>query len=297
MKRAISLTVFMAAAAALFVQVFAACAANLPAATHAHGADTHAADKSAAYTHAAEPEPQQGNEFRWREALAAGRVVEIKGVNGNVEATGAPGREVEVVAVKRARRSNPEDVRIEVVRHADGVTICAVYPSVEGRAANTCAPGDGGRMNVQNNDVTVNFTVRVPAGVRFNGQTVNGRVEANNLSADVDARTVNGGINVSTTGLARAATVNGSITVVMGRADWADGLEFKTVNGGIDLSFPASLNAQVEAKTLNGEISTDFPMTVTGTVSRRRLTGTIGGGGRDLRLETVNGSVQIRRAS
>ena len=152
-------------------------------------------------------------------------------------------------------------------------------------------------MSVNNNDVSVNFTVRVPAGVNFNGYTVNGKVSANNLSGDVEAKTVNGGINISTTGLARAQTVNGSITVVMGRADGADDIEFKTVNGSIEVSAPASLNARVEAKTLNGEITTDFPITVQGTFSRRRLSGTIGGGGRELRLETVNGSVQIRRAS
>jgi DUF4097 and DUF4098 domain-containing protein YvlB len=243
-------------------------------------------------TLAARPQPQ--SEFRWHEPLAAGRVIEIKGINGNVEAAPAAGGEVEVVAVKRARHSNPEDVRVEVVRHAEGVTICAVYPNPGGEP-NTCTPGDGGRSNVRNNDTSVDFTVRVPAGVRFTGKTVNGQVEAENLSADVEARTVNGNVNVTTTGLARAATVNGSITVSMGRADWTDELEFKTVNGGIDLSMPASLSAQVQVKTVNGDISTDFPMTVTGTVSKRRLNGTIGSGGRDLRLETVNGSVQLRR--
>ena len=270
MKRTVTLTVVAAALAAL------AAFANGTGRTHA-------------------AQPQQQAEFRWHEPLAAGRVIEIKGINGNVEATPAAGGEVEVVAVKRARRSNPEDVRIEVVRHGEGVTICAVYPTPEGREPNTCSPGPNDRSNVQNNDTSVNFTVRVPAGVRFTGKTVNGKVDAENLSADVEARTVNGGINVSTTGLARATTVNGSIRVVMGRADWTDELEFKTVNGGIDLSVPASLSAQVQVKTLNGDISTDFPMTVTGTFSKRRLSGTVGAGGRDLSIETVNGSVQLRR--
>jgi len=237
---------------------------------------------------------QQQSEFRWHEPLAAGRVIEIKGINGNVEATPATGGEVEVVAVKRARRSNPDDVRIEVVRHAEGVLICAVYPNPGGEP-NTCELNNS-RSQVRDNDTSVNFTVRVPAGVRFTGKTVNGKVDAENLSADVEARTVNGGINVSTTGLARATTVNGSIRVLMGRADWTDELVFKTVNGGIDLSVPASLSAQVQVKTLNGDISTDFPMTVTGTFSKRRLTGTVGAGGRDLSIETVNGSVQLRRS-
>jgi len=278
MKRTVTLTAVVTAVAALaaFAQGFAASATRTPT---------------------FEPPQQQSADFRWHEPLAAGRVIEIKGINGNVEATPAAGGEVEVVAVKRSRRGNPDDVRIEVVRHAEGVTICAVYPNVEGREPNTCAPGPNGRSNVQNNDTSVNFIVRVPAGVRFTGKTVNGSVEANDLSADVETRTVNGNINVSTKGLARATTVNGSITVVMGRADWTDELEFKTVNGGIDLSVPASLSAQVQVKTLNGDITTDFPMTVTGTFSKRRLNGTVGSGGRDLLLETVNGSVQLRRAS
>ena len=241
-------------------------------------------------------EPEQ-SEFRWHGALAAGRLIEIKGVNGSVEAEPASGGEVEVLAVKRARRSNPDDVRIEVVQHAEGVTICAVYPSADGHEPNTCAPGPNHHSSVMNNDTSVNFTVRVPAGVRFTGHTVNGKVSAENLSADVEAMTVNGSINVSTTGLARAHTVNGSITASMGRADWEGEMEFKTVNGGIDVSFPSGLSAEVEAKTLNGEITSDFPLTVQGRFSRRHMTGTIGGGGRELRLETVNGSVQIRRAS
>jgi hypothetical protein len=287
MKRAINLTGLVAVLLpALLAQAVGACAYG--------GASAGTGDDGYA---SAAPAAQQSGDFRWRGALAAGRVVEIKGINGRVEAAPASGGEVEVVAEKRARRSNPADVRVEVVEHAEGVTICAVYPSVEGQRPNVCAPGEGGHMSVRNNDVEVNFIVRVPAGVRFHGRTVNGDVEATGLTADVDATTVNGSINVSTAGLASAKTVNGSITAAMGRADWSDGLEFKTVNGAIELSLPASLSAEVEAETINGDIQTDFPLTVTGRFSKRRLTGTIGGGGRELRLKTVNGSVHIRRAA
>jgi hypothetical protein len=284
MKRAISLSLLVALAAfVLLVQMAGAFSFRSAEVFHARAAGSSTAVEQ--------------NEWRWHGALTAGRVIEIKGVNGSVEAEPSTGSEVEVIATKRARRSDPDDVRIEVVQHGDGVTICAVYPNVEGREPNTCAPGNSSHMSTRDNDTSVNFSVRVPAGVRFKGHTVNGKVEADNMTADVEATTVNGSINVSTTGLARAHTVNGSITAVMGRADWTDGLEFKTVNGGINLSFPASLSAEVEAKTLNGEITSDFPLTVTGRFSKRRLSGTIGGGGRELHLETVNGSVQIRRAS
>jgi hypothetical protein len=284
MKRAISLSILaVLAVTALLVQVTGAYNTRTPEVFHAHASGSS-------------PVAEQ-NEWRWHGALGAGRVIEIKGVNGSVEAEPSSGGEVEVVATKRARRSDPDDVRIEVVQHGDGVTICAVYPNVIRQEPNTCEPGDNGHMNVRDNDTNVNFVVRVPAGVRFTGHTVNGKVEADNMTADVEATTVNGSINVSTTGLARAQTVNGSITAVMGRADWSQELEFNTVNGGIDLSFPAGLSTEVEAKTLNGEITSDFPLTVTGRFSKRHLSGTIGSGGRELRLETVNGSVQIRRAS
>ncbi len=234
-------------------------------------------------------------DFRWHGAVAQGRSIEIKGVNGNVRAEPSGSNEVEVVAEKQARRDNPDDVRIEVVPHADGVTICAVYPSTRERQPNECAPGKGGRMNVQNNDVTVKFTVRVPAGVAFIGKTVNGEVDALRLNGDVDLSTVNGSISFSTTGIGRASTVNGSIRGEMGRADWSDTLEMSTVNGGITLTLPQSLSTDVRASTVNGDINTDFPLTVTGRISRRRLEGTIGGGGRSLFLESVNGSITLKR--
>jgi len=242
----------------------------------------------------ARPAAAQG-EFHWKGQLAAGKTIEIKGVNGDVSAEGGSG-DVEVTAVKHAHRSDPDEVKIEVVPHEGGVTICAVYPS-EGRRENTCEPGEHGHMNTRDNDVVVDFRVRVPAGVRFVGRTVNGAIDAANLGADVEAITVNGSIHIGTSGYAEATTVNGSITASIGRAQWTDELEFHTVNGGITLDLPANLSTEVRASTVNGDIETDFPLMVTGRLGPRRVTGTIGSGGRRLALETVNGSIKLRKAS
>lgn len=235
------------------------------------------------------------SDFHWKGKIAAGKTIEIKGVNGDVSAVAGSG-EVEVTAVKGARRSDPDEVKIEVVPSEDGVTICAVYPS-DGRHENTCEAGEHNHMNVRDNDVRVDFTVRVPAGVKFRGTTVNGAVEAANLSSDVDASSVNGSIRISTSGLAEARTVNGSIVAAMGRATWSDALDFSTVNGAITLELPADLSAEVRASTVNGGIETDFPLTVMGRFGHRRVTGTIGSGGRRLDLSTVNGSIRLRKAS
>lgn len=237
-----------------------------------------------------------GQDFTWHGSIPQGRAIEIKGVNGDVRAEPSGSNQVEVVADKKSQRDDPQSVRIEVVPHEGGVTICAVYPARAGAAPNECAPGRGGRMNVQNNDVTVRFTVRVPAGVTFIGTTVNGEVEANRLNGDVTLSTVNGSVNFSTTGSGRATTVNGSIRGEMGRADWSDTMKMSTVNGSITLTLPAGLDTDLVATTVNGDINAnDFPVTVQGRVSRHRLEGTIGGGGRRLALDTVNGSITLKR--
>src|SRR5206468_4396433 len=132
--------------------------------------------------------------------------------------------------------------------------------------------------------VTVDFTVRVPAGVRFRGKTVNGEVVAAVGSSDVEATTVNGSIRISTTGYAEAQTVNGEIVASLGRATWSDALEFRTVNGGITLDLPAGLSTEVGATTVTGDIQTDVPPTVTGRLGPRRRHGAIGSWGRPLAL-------------
>jgi len=241
------------------------------------------------------PAAAAAQDFRWHGSIAQGQSIEVKGVNGDVRAEPSGGNDVEVTADKRARRDNPDSVQIQVVPHAGGVTICAVYPSRDGSRPNECQPGDGGRMNVQNNDVTVSFIVRVPAGVHFVGRTVNGEVEATRLNGDVNLSTVNGSVTFSTTGNGRASTVNGSIRGEMGRADWNDRLEMSTVNGSITLTFPSTLNTEVKASTVNGDISTEFPLSMTGRVSRRRVEGTIGAGGRSLSLESVNGGITLKK--
>ena len=240
--------------------------------------------------------PETKEEFRWHGAVSPGGTVEIKGVNGAVHAEPASGNEVELIALKRGRRNSPRDVQVKVVPHDGGVTICAVYPTSGFGPPNECAPGRGGRMNVRNNDVSVDFTVRVPAGSSLVARTVNGGVQASGLRGRVEAHTVNGSVKLFTEGVAEADTVNGSIDVEMGRTDWPDAASFQTVNGSITLALPAGTGADVEAHTVNGDIQTDFPLQVTGRFSKRRLSGSIGGGGRKLSLATVNGAIHLTKA-
>ena len=92
--------------------------------------------------------------FRWQGQVAPGQTVEVRGINGVVRAEPSSSGQVELTAVKTGREDDPRGVRIVVVPHPEGVTICAVYPDVDGER-NECRPGGGGRNNVRDNDVQV----------------------------------------------------------------------------------------------------------------------------------------------
>lgn len=245
---------------------------------------------------------QNTDEFNWSGVVAPGLAVEIKGVNGDITAESASTNEVQVTATKKSRRSDVNSVQIKVVPHAGGVTICALYPDEDGTTG-SCEPGsrsrntDSGNRHVRNNDVKVDFVVRVPQQVAFIGRTVNGGISAGSLSGNVITHTVNGSIKISTSGYAEAKTVNGGIFAKLGSATWPNSLEFTSVNGEIVLELPAGVSTEVEAQTLNGSISSDFPLNVTSMKDLKHLKGIIGGGGRQLLLKTLNGSINLRLAS
>ena len=168
------------------------------------------------------------------------------------------------------------------------IAIVALLPAV---AALALVP----RAAAAQNEFHWKGTVAPGKAIEIKG--VNGDVRAIAGSGDVEANTVNGSIRISTAGYAEAQTVNGEIVASLGRATWSDALEFRTVNGGITLDLPAGLSTEVRAKTVNGDIQTDFPLMVTGRLGPRSLHGTIGSGGRRLALETVNGSIRLRKST
>src|SRR5438046_9528215 len=83
------------------------------------------------------PTSSTANPFHWKGTLAAGQTVELRGIQGDMNIEGVAGNEVEVTANKS---EGADEVRIEVVPHAGGVTICAVYPGDSG-SPNGCEAG------------------------------------------------------------------------------------------------------------------------------------------------------------
>lgn len=235
---------------------------------------------------------QTDRDFHWSGTLAPDKVVEIKGVNGPIEAEAGSGDAVEVTAEKSG--PDADDVKIVAVPSGDGITICAIYP----RSNAECTPGKSWHLNNVHGDHTrVHFHVRMPANLRFSGYNINGDVIAENLGRVVHADTVNGSVRVSTKAWAEASSVNGSIEAAMGTADWSGRVKIESVNGSIHLTLPNSFNSDVKFSSVNGKLHTDFPMTVEGSMGGRHVEGRIGSGGRELVVETVNGSVELTRST
>jgi hypothetical protein len=243
----------------------------------------------------AQNEDQTG-EFHWTGTLPADQVVEIKNLNGSITAQGYDGNQIEVTAEKIG--PDADAVKIEVVPHAEGVTICAIYPGgSSGAETGPCEPGKHWHSDSHNAKVKVNFTVRIPTNLRFTGMSVNGSVKAEGMGRFVYATSVNGSVHASTKQWAELSSVNGSIEGHMGSDNWTGTLKISTVNGSIDLTMPNDLNADVRFSSVNGKLNSDYPLTISGSLSGHRVEGQVGTGGRKLVLDTVNGSVRIRRES
>jgi DUF4097 and DUF4098 domain-containing protein YvlB len=235
------------------------------------------------------------NPFHWKGTVAAGQTVELRGIEGDMNIEGAAGNEVEVTANKSGEGA--DEVRIDVVPHAGGVTICAVYP---GDSRNGCETGENSHSRNGHNRARVDFTLRMPRDAKLDAKNVNGSIEAKNLGSEARTISVNGRVRVETSSWAEAKSVNGAVNVRMGKADWPDELRIESVNGRIHLEVPADLNADVTFQTLNGNVQSDFPFTVGAgnhIVGRpgTHISGKIGNGGRQLELKTVNGSIELRK--
>jgi hypothetical protein len=235
-------------------------------------------------------------DFHWQGSLKAGQTLEVINTNGEIRASHASGDAAHVNGILGSTEGDHE-LFIEVVEYADGVTICAVY-------AREKAPGRCHRGGVSSESgdwwhghrAKINFDAQVPRGVQLNAMTTNGRVHCLNLESVVQAATTNGDVEVSTSEWASAKTTNGGVRVSMGNAKWSGELELMTTNGSVDVTLPASAEFQVHAATTNGGISTDFPVTVQGRFGPKSLSGTVGGGGRDLRVATTNGGIDLKKS-
>jgi DUF4097 and DUF4098 domain-containing protein YvlB len=211
--------------------------------------------------------------------LAAGGRVALSNVNGGVQVNVWDQNMVRVQAIKEAEsKEDLEALRIEVNHSASSVEIETRYPH-----------GNHGHLSVE-------YTLTVPKGAALDSfRLVNGGLTVTGLGGEVRAKLVNG--RAKLTGLAGnvdVESVNGALNVELEKLVAGQRVELETVNGSIDLRLAPTVSAEVRAATVNGHLSNDFGVPV----NKHKyvgadMDGSIGSGGGELRLKTVNGRISV----
>jgi hypothetical protein len=241
---------------------------------------------------------QTAEGFKWSGRIPVGGWIRVKNMNGGITVDQASGDQVEIVGTKRWRKGDPAVVRFDTKKFGSGgenVLVCALWG--ERSSCDERNYESHSDRSTRNNDVSVEFQVRVPRGVKVAVETVNGAVSVAGATSEVDASTVNGEVDVSTTGgPVNATNVNGNVRARMGRVDPDANMKFETVNGSVIVDFTGDFGGDVDLETVNGSLFTNFEMTVSGRLDPKHLRAHIGKpGGPRLKLETVNGNVELRK--
>lgn len=224
-------------------------------------------------------------EFRQTYPLDKQGKVRVENVNGNVRIITWDREEIKVEAVKRAtKQEHLDEVKIEVDAGADHIRIKTRYPDSKSRRD-------------KNNSVSVDYVLTVPVQSHLDRiNTVNGGVEIEKVTGDVEASSVNG--NVSAAGLVgkvELSTVNGAVKATF--AELKKSASLKSVNGSVTVALPPEANAKVSANTLTGGINSDFDLHAKKHFPiGQNLDGKLGAGGPAIDLSTVNGGIRIDRS-
>ncbi len=184
--------------------------------------------------------------------------------------------------------------------------------------------GTGLEVEEQDNVVTVSseswknavdLVIQVPSASNLELSSTNdGDIVVENVSGTIEVSNVNGSNTLrNVSGNVVAQTVNGEILVTMSRVTPDKPMSFSTMDGDIDVTFPADVKASVRMKSQQGDIYSDFDVSLkpapekpTGEATKsgkgkyrisfdRFLTGAVNGGGPEFTFNTFNGDIYIRK--
>ena len=228
--------------------------------------------------------PEQTETFSRKVKVGRDGRVSISNISGDLKVTGGSGDDVTIEAVKRTRgdRSQLGAVQIIVDDRPGRVEVRTEYEN------------DRSYRN-RNIDVSVDYTVLVPATATVDVKSISGNVAVTGVQGAVHAETVSGTVTTSATGKLTAKTVSGDLELVNAPAD-AD-LSAATVSGTIRAK-------GLKIRTLDlGSVSGDLFVTdiacdrlgvksVSGNVE---FAGTLGKGGR-YEINSHSGDIRLALA-
>lgn len=214
--------------------------------------------------------------------------ISLENVNGGIVIEGGNTRQVRIVATKKADSQEVLDgIEINIEASADAISIDTELPK-----------SDGGWFSRSYDSGSVSYRLEVPHAARLDAVTsVNGDIEIEGVRGEVKSETVNGSVSASgLQGDGSFETVNGGIEAQFDVFGGNQRLNAEAVNGRIEIDLPEGASARVAAETVNGSIdASDFGLEADKGFVGRDLSGTIGSGEGRISVDTVNGSIKLRK--
>jgi len=172
------------------------------------------------------------------------------------------------------------------------------------------------RVSTDSYQRTVDLTITVPIHTSVSLHSVNdGNIVVSGVDGDFDVNNVNGEVDLKNIGGSVVAhALNGHVIATFNRIDPQKPMAFSSLNGDIDVTFPADLKANVSMRTDNGEVYSDFDVKLQSTAPQqtvednrskggkykvkieKNVRGTINGGGQEIQFKNFNGNIYIRKA-
>lgn len=227
-----------------------------------------------------------------------------------IEKRGATREAVEGVVVKASQ--NGDTIDVEVPKPAGG-SLRVIGMIINPTARLTVWLPKRADLRARSGDGSI--TLERVSG-RIDLHTGDGSIRANDISGDLTMTTGDGSITVDgaegrltldtgdggvnvTGNLAgvRLHTGDGSIVYrAQPGTSMSEDWDITTGDGGVSLYLPAAFGAELDAHTGDGAIRNELEVSSSGSaeVSRRTVRGRIGGGGRQLRIRTGDGSIRLR---
>lgn len=225
-------------------------------------------------------------------------------LSGSIKVTSYEGKDVVIdVTGEDKRKSNKESSNgMKRITAGNGMDVTAEEKNnnVSVRSHSWSAP--------------VHMVIKVPQGeAKMKLSTNNdGDIVVNNVSGELEINNLNGDVQATgISGSVVATSLNGDVIVGFKTIDPKAAMAFSTLNGKIDVTFPATLKANMKLKSDHGEIYSDFDVDAdktqpvpsksgSGGTYRIKIDNTvhgkIGGGGPEMMMKNMNGNIYIRKA-
>ena len=223
-------------------------------------------------------------------------------VSGGITVKANDGKEVVVDARARNRESSRSDSNMK------RILVSSTGLSVE-------EENNEVRISTDSYMRAVDLTISVPVHTSLKLSAVNsGDIVVTGVDGELDVNDVNGSVTLNNvSGSAVAHALNGRVLVTFTRVNQKP-MAFSSLNGDIDVTFPADLKANLSLKSDRGEIFSDFDVQVQASAPQQTVEdgrknggkylvkidktvhGTINGGGPELQFTNFNGGIYIRKA-